>query len=149
MVDFTLSLSLRERWHGSAVTERAVCGGRTQFIPTVYANYFAPTRRGDLWSPPPCRYEKQTITIPQAPDGASSLCSRAPLNYVYLCEYKVRFPIVGEEFPLPQSYSDSRGRLSLHLENNRLCSHIPKKALRGLGHSRKCPNDFFASFFFV
>ena len=24
-----------------------------------------------------------------------------------------------------------------------------KRALRGLGHSRKCPNDFFASFFFA
>ena len=26
---------------------------------------------------------------------------------------------------------------------------ITKKVLRGLGHSRKCPNDFFASFFFA
>jgi len=32
------------------VTERAVCGGRTQFIPTVFTASFQ-LRRGDLWSP--------------------------------------------------------------------------------------------------
>ena len=49
----------------------------------------------------------------------------------------------------PSFYSDSRGRLSLHLENERLSTYLPKKALRGPGHSRKCPGDFFASFFFA
>ena len=33
------------------VTERAVCGGRTQFIPTGRIQNSHKLRRGDLWSP--------------------------------------------------------------------------------------------------
>ena len=45
---------------------------------------------------PPRRYKTPAITIPQTPYDASSLCSRAPLNSVYLYEDKRYFSIVGE-----------------------------------------------------
>ncbi len=48
---------------------------------------------------PPRRYKTPAITIPQTPDGASSLCSKEPLNSVYLYEDKRYFSIVWEGFP--------------------------------------------------
>ncbi len=38
---------------------------------------------------------------------------------------------------------------SLGVRGFKTTYHALTKALRGLGHSRKCPNDFFASFFFA
>ena len=86
----------RRRWDRFA-------GERSLFLPGGYK-----TRTNSVGEtcglPPPRRYKTPAITIPQSPYGASSLCSKEPLNSVICAKTKGAFQFVGEGFPLPHLY---------------------------------------------
>ena len=91
--------------------------------------------------------KEDSKTIPQLPCCASSLCSRAPLNSVYLSKHKVHFPICrAGACSRHRSFRTVGDACPYSGENERLSTPLTQKALRGLGHSRKCPGAFLLLF---
>ena len=69
------------------------------------------------------------------------------INFLAICLSPKHIDLIPYEGGLlpPPFFSDSRGRLSLHLENKRLCSHI-LKSVAGSGTQPQVSRCLFASF---